>query len=154
MTGRIVAFGIGLAACLVLAACGLSEEARLERLRRQGAFEAELRGLLGRSVDEVVAGRGAPDKSFEFASGDWLFEWNDERVEETGGHTYYDPVRTYSRRTVKHADGSVSRYVEPHTTWVWRRAPIRRHVYECNVRLTTDARRIIQRWAYDGNGCY
>jgi hypothetical protein len=154
MASSSIRIGLCLAACLALAGCGLSEQARQAQLQRKAAFEAELNGLLGRSIDEVVAGRGAPDKTFRFASGDRLYEWNDERVEESGGYIYHDPVRTYTRRSKRNPDGTLDHYTERSTTWVPQRTPIRRQVYECNVRLTTDARRRILRWAYDGNGCY
>jgi len=154
MSRGIVRIGLGSLLCLTLVGCGLSEEARQTQLQRKADFEASLNGLLGHSVDEVVANRGAPDKSFKFASGGWLYEWNDERVEETGGYVYHDPVRTYTHRAKRNPDGSIGYYTDTSTTWVPRREPVRRHVYECNVRLSTDARRRIERWAYDGDGCY
>lgn len=109
------------------------------------AFQAEMDGYVGGSVDELILARGVPTATATLSTGGKVLEYSSSRTSVSGGYSYL----TYTPVFVPNNSGGGSWISVPsHQT-----APIQTMDLRCKLSFQIAADNTVLNWRAEGNDC-
>jgi hypothetical protein len=124
-------------AALVLAACGPTPT--------REAYHEQIRTWVGKHADVLARTWGPPDKSWKFADGATLMQYDRAQRRIVPGLSYPDNDYVY----VRGSDGRLYRQAVTR----WRREPDRLVLDTCTTKFTIGPDSLIKAFEFSGNDC-
>lgn len=136
-----ISSSILLAFTLALTACET-----LSPKERQLAFMAENNAYIGKSLDDLIKGKGVPTGTAVLSDGSKMIEYYNAQVEISGGGYY--PFSTSTYHTHKNGTRTLV-YVNQ-----LQSMPVRSWNKICRIDYLINQQNLVESWQFDGKGCY